>query len=711
MTARISIGIVQWVRGLEFGLSRDLILKADVFFHCLKNPNIDKLAQGMTCLYHVKPDTRRAGWIAVDIVPLKDANNDDIHHVVHDHFSALRPQPVLLTILPLLSEENRERFMGRMLYDIDRVDTPEKYTESLNVIALIRSLGEDAERSFIRRLANLATGPYKFRLWVDGQSDEIDASTVSTYYFRASKNDRDKIAKSVPSSALLAIFLSVLENGGRITDLPNDKICLEMLDRAKAWPPKEYSSLTDRIWERSSEPVQLQLWLRGFSYRFDSATFRLQFLLLTPEEQFLFIRRLAKDHEEERITLTVEMLKGLVRFEQDAGDDPSIDCSVDIVLQAIIDLSAGKPLSVEQQIGHVLAKHFDRKAFAKYRVKELFDRCEGRGTVTEDKRLEEGSPKVLTYRRSNLIPAGVVFCEGHKAPSMDRTHGVEFWFCRNVPCFMPCNQGHKHAQWEKYTLRDLLHVLKIPFDEAQYQTFLGYINRLNDLLAHLNCRSCGKILSPVGKSNYAFYLATRFSCTNPDCTTKKEVYLNHCLHPRCGNVVDSRDAAKCPNSLHVCPNCFSCCSTAKFGARLQRLGDTAPEHLKKLVQENGGHMERGIHFCFKCGNELVGGIEKYRLTLKWLIASAKTDRRIWKSDRRQDGGWWFVVDFPEEKYTTLAAMGFEVNAMASGNGRLIAEPREGKTFTLGHCPNASCERHGTECQPNFSFRASANATK
>lgn len=702
MSAKISIGIVQWVRGIEYGVARDLILNEKVFFHSTRNPNIGKLAEGVVCLYEVQPSRKQAGWEAIDIAPIKEATEEDVYRTVHDHLAALLHEPALPTLLLLLSDEKRERLVGRMLYDIDHVDTVEKYTEAVTAIKLIKCLGEATERSFMEKLIDLTNEPYRFRLWVDGHSDEINASTLRANFFLSSEHDRERITKRLPSSTLLALFLSILESIGRIIDLPNDGVCVEMLDRARAWPQEERSRLTDALWERANDSVRLQLWLRGHCERFDLAVFSLQFLLLSPEEQFLFIRRLVRDHAAKRLTLTIETLKGLVRFERDAGDETIIDCSVDIALQVIIDLSEGKPLSVDQQIGPVLAKHFDRKAFEKYRIKELFDRCEGRGYVSEDRLVGQGRPKALTYQRSNRIPAGVVYCEGRKAPYVDRTHGVEFWFCRHAPCFMPCNQGHDEAQWEKYTLRDILRVLQIPFHEDQYQTFLGYINRVNDLLAHLNCRSCGKILTPAKQSNFAFYRATRFTCANLDCPAKDEVYLNHCLHPRCGKVVDSRDSAKCPNSLHVCPNCFSCCSTSKFAERLVRLGETAPKNLRMLVLEGGGHMEKGIHFCFTCGSELVGGNEKYRQTLKWLVANSKTDPRIWKSDRRRDGAWWFVVDFPEDKYTSLTTMGFEVRRMKSGNARLLSEPLGGKEFTLGSCPNTECNRHGIQCQAQFS---------
>lgn len=707
VSVRGSIGVVEWIRNDEYGVVRDLILNEKVFIHWKKNPNVHKLDEGVICLYAIQPSRKQSGWEASDAVPLHEANMKHVGRIVQEHLPALLREFTFPRILELLLEEDRERIIGKILYDIDRIDTREKYTAGLKAIELIKYLGEPAKRSFKHKLADLASAPFRFRFWVDGHLDAIDIPTLKETFFLSSKQDRDKTATSLPRSTLLALFLSILESGGRISDLPIDGQCAEMLDRAKAWPAEEFSRLADEVWLRSTESVQLQLWLRGYSERFDLAAFGLQFLLLSPEEQFLFIRRLVKDHEAKKITITVDTLRSLVRFEHDANDESSIDCSVDIALQAIADLSDGKPLSVDQQIGPVLAKHFDRKAFAKYRIKELFDRCEGRGFVSAHNKDGQTQPRLLSYQRSDQVPAGVVYCEGRKAPYVDRTHGVEFWFCRHTPCFMPCNQGRAAPQWEKYTLRDMLRVLRIPFDEAQYQTFLGYLNRVNDLLAHLNCRSCAKILTPLKESNFAFYRATRFKCTNAACTNNEEVYLNHCLHPRCGKVVDSRDAAKCSNSWHVCPNCFSCCSTAKFSARMERLGSSTPESLRKQVLEAEGHMEKGIHFCFKCSSELIGSNEKYRQTLKWLVANSKTDRRIWKSDRRKkDGGMWFVVDFPMEKYTSLISMGFEVRPMESGNARLLSEPLGGNEFTLGRCPNESCERHGKNCQPNFSYRVS-----
>ncbi len=703
LSSKRSIGVVQWVRAQEYGLVQDGFLNEKVFFHCADNPLIGKLTAGSLCAYQIQPNRRRGGWEATDIAPLKEVASQDVYTITHDNFHIVPPQPALPLILPYLAASDHQRFMDRMLYDIDRVNSAAKYSEAVAGIQLTKCLGETAMRSFVQKLVSQISEPYRFKLWIDGHVDEIATTTLKANFFLASKPERDRASRSLTSTTLLGLFLSMLHDEDRIVDLTEDSNYVEMLERANAWPLEERSQFVDLLWEKSSEAVQLQLWLHGFSERFDLGVFRLQFLLLSPEEQILFIRRLMKAHEAKKQTVTVETLHSLIRFEHDPADDQNIDCSVDIALQAILDLHEGKPLSVDHQIGPVLAKHFDRKAFSKYRIKDLFDRCEGRGHATAENASREGEPKKVAYHRSDKVPAGVIYCEGRKAPEPDRTYGVSFWFCRNTPCFMPCNQGRHSTQWEKYTLRDMLRVLELPFDEDQYQTFLGYINRVNDLLSHLNCRSCGKILTPARQSTFAFYRATRFACTNPTCLDKAEVYLSHCLHPRCGKVVDSRDSAKCPNGWHVCPNCFSCCSTAKLGKRLERLGGTAPENLRKLVLEAGGHLEKGVHFCFKCGSELEGGNEKYRQTLKWLIANTQSDPRIWKSDRQTDGAWWFVVDFPEEKYANLIALGFEVKPMRSGNARLLSEPRNRKEFTLGTCPNSDCDRHGVQSQAQFAY--------
>ncbi len=166
------------------------------------------------------------------------------------------------------------------------------------------------------------------------------------------------------------------------------------------------------------------------------------------------------------------------------------------------------------------------------------------------------------------------------------------------------------------------------------------------------------------------------------------------MNGRCGKIVDSRDSAQCPNSYHVCKSCYSCCSNAVFGRRIEHLktvGQPVPEQLRYIFNNGLGHAERFMRFCYKCGTQLVGGTERYRKTLKWLKDHAMLDPRIPKSGQDRQGISWFLVNFPEEKYLNLKEMGFEVQPSDDGLSRMVYE-REKRTvsFSLGKCPNEEC---------------------
>ena len=93
------------------------------------------------------------------------------------------------------------------------------------------------------------------------------------------------------------------------------------------------------------------------------------------------------------------------------------------------------------------------------------------------------------------------------------------------------------------------------------------------------------------------------------------VYLNHCLNSKCSDVIDSRDSCKCNYQsdghsdipgMYICSTCGSCCSQKVFNNRASIYngeGRTLPRNLSIQVNENLGHEERGISFCYKCGEQ------------------------------------------------------------------------------------------------------------
>lgn len=178
----------------------------------------------------------------------------------------------------------------------------------------------------------------------------------------------------------------------------------------------------------------------------------------------------------------------------------------------------------------------------------------------------------------------------------------------------------KNEAWEKYTLLDFLKILSIDSDNPsiknEYYKYVGSINRFNRLLSRMYCEECGFILHPLHETNFAYYRVVRFHCENIDCTKsdknieENEVYLHHCLNGKCNGIIDSRVSKKCPNGMYICSNeyCGCCCSNEMFKRVLNNLKSTGGNISQKLtiaVNQELGHLEKNLFFCYICGEQMA----------------------------------------------------------------------------------------------------------
>ena len=217
-------------------------------------------------------------------------------------------------------------------------------------------------------------------------------------------------------------------------------------------------------------------------------------------------------------------------------------------------------------------------------------------------------------------PEGITLCEGRLSYKAHTDSQLPFWWCCNRPCFKPNQEERPTADWQHFTLADFISILNLPFNADAYYTFVGLINRVNRLLVRLQCRCCNHVLRPVEQSDFNFYRANRFKCTNRTCKEQEcEVYLSHCLNGHCMTVIDSRDSKRCsyrtegrPDKLgmYICAKCGGCCSKQMLLRRKENLEKTyLPEMLTnhgqyKFIKENLAqrlyHWERMRVFCYKC---------------------------------------------------------------------------------------------------------------
>ena len=210
------------------------------------------------------------------------------------------------------------------------------------------------------------------------------------------------------------------------------------------------------------------------------------------------------------------------------------------------------------------------------------------------------------------IPHGITFCDAVKSEEDQELKKIFYW-CNNGKCFQACQTDHNHLEWSKYTLRDLIKILELPFEDDKYYRFVSLINRANRLIKKLKCDSCSKLLRDVRTSEFAFYRVTTFYCTNLECSKYHSVvYLNHCLNWKCLNIVDSRISTVCPNEWYICDKCNNCCSQVKLANRLENLivnnafNPSNPRHvkLKYQVENDLGHLEKNEKFDYKTGDKI-----------------------------------------------------------------------------------------------------------
>jgi hypothetical protein len=182
-------------------------------------------------------------------------------------------------------------------------------------------------------------------------------------------------------------------------------------------------------------------------------------------------------------------------------------------------------------------------------------------------------------------------------------------------CFVTCIK--KNPNWKEYKLIHLLEILGYNvLEETEagfipnqvYNQFVAQINKAVSFYKRLVCRDCGHILFPVrlNPNNPQNIEYNRTQCLSPSCAQyRKEVYLSFC-HTCKKGLIDSRDSKQCPNGLHICPECNSCCSNAFFQTlveRRQRLGMAIPRSWSRNIGQ--GHADRGMIFCHHCGTQKV----------------------------------------------------------------------------------------------------------
>ncbi|MBK9287488.1 MAG: hypothetical protein IPN38_07345 [Flavobacteriales bacterium] len=535
-----------------------------------------------------------------------------------------------------------------------------------------------------REVVPLVDDRSAFTLWLDGYYETIDGDILLEQFSSIDATTLDRLLSRASVEDLHALFELLIDGqgGGDLERHPWPRILAWTL----TCPNEIRMSLVSNIEGRSSPMHRLRLWLDGYTERFDIDEYAALLVEAEQEEQFTFVRRLFKNAAEGKRQVSPSDLKVLLGYGAGRSSLGRLDPSLEIALTIVADQAHG--FVMERHVGEVLMRHFAVESSTDYKVVGLFDECAGRavawGYDTDDNISRKAKPKEL------------FFCEGRKAAVLDREYERSFWWCRNKPCFMPSRSCKPVEEWRGYTVVDMLSILGRSWSDEEYQLFLGGLNRLNALLARLNCRSCGHMMRPQDQSNFAFYRATKFKCVNDACAEKALVYLNRCWQSKCLSVIDSRDSKACSNGMYICSVCNGCCSSKVFERRLgaiRTVGQAVPDGLMQLVVANAGHAETQEYFCHACGGPVKVVSDDYRKTLEWLKGHCRKHPSVKDGGQRSDGGWWFKLDVPPEKYVSLKKLGFQLVKDKRFNTPLVAEPWSSDKGSVGSCMNNKCRMH------------------
>lgn len=392
------------------------------------------------------------------------------------------------------------------------------------------------------------------------------------------------------------------------------------------------------ISEQSSKFEKVYLWLNDYTTKVDFNIIIEEFDKFPHNQQPYLLRKLFSLIHRNRVVANKNVLAQLFNL----STSQKLNLDVRICLAVINSLSNKHIFIGENVLSDIVCQFVNENVNDIIQIYDLFQVCKGRTRIkySDDVRSNwflniEGQEFIVngdsvrvnerhytfnkesktveiegeTYsfkwvkRENNFIiklydkPMGITFCDAVKS-EIDEFLGKRFYWCCNSKCFSPCQGDHIHLEWSKYSLRDFIKILKLPFAEDEYYRFVSMINRSNRLLKKLKCNECNQLLRDTKTSQFSFYRVTTFHCTNSECSKHHEVvYLNHCLNWKCLNVVDSRISHTCSNGWYLCDSCGNCCSQKILENRLANLltnkafNPNNPRHhrLKYQVDNKLGH--------------------------------------------------------------------------------------------------------------------------
>lgn len=569
------------------------------------------------------------------------------------------------------------------------------------------------------------------KLWLDSFVETCQIDYIASIILSATQQTKRTIFGKCSEADKSNIFFKVLYSYKNIDTEPKLKVIKEFLKLSKEFAAEKHEKILTAAINVCPDYFKLNLWLEDYHETLDFNSYKLYTITLSPADQKKFVKKVLKNIHEGKANISVEELTTLnvIDFETsklaEKVDESHLDYSTSIILNVISELQSQTKLetpketnSAEHRIYDLIIKQIKEPKDI-LQIEGYFDECGGRCNVSvheEKNEVGEVTAHNVSYHRNEHYKAkNHPICDGRKA--VNRTtkepllsdEKVEYWWCANQKCFKPSREIHNSTDWEKYSLLDFLTILKVDFKETDLEIYLNIINKANRFLKHLKCRECNHILYPKGKTQYAFYGVSNFSCNTENCSEKgKEIYLSHCLNGYCEMEIDSRDCVKCkPPGLdaescgwYVCNFCHSCCSGQQLERRKYVYDTILHKEYKCHIK---GHRDLGIVSCNKCGDSMESkdmNVTEYERILKWFMDNKDTSERIHKSGKNKLDKWWFVIKRGNESYEAFRKklkkyfeVGFQIPDYDKDKDlQLISEPidfkkHSGDILTCKNCGN------------------------
>ncbi len=420
----------------------------------------------------------------------------------------------------------------------------------------------------------------------------------------------------------LSIFSLARRRLTELTDFKNDDGFQQIYRWYSFLKSKEQISKI----KNSKNPVcQILLWIDEKVDEIDIDTASKVFIYLDSMRQVLFVKRLIqrKVLGDERINL--DTLQNLVyadlelyKDNKEINPNRTLDISTFVLIELLRRFKGEGKFMLESELFITVFSQI-KGIQSPFKLKYYFDKCQGRCCMKDASR-----PDSREGRNHFWFPHGLDgFCDAQKINKKEES-GDEYYWCGNARCYKNTVKIHEPNEWKDYSVWDMIHVLglhsKCKEDDmyAAYITFVAQVNKFNQIAERLKCRECGKLLYPtlpIGTSNFHYYTVTKFYCKNEKCSQfDKEVYISHCFHPKCYDIIDSRDSKKCENGRYICPSCAHCCTDWEFEKTIQKYGSTgyvSPLIMHYYINKLGHNNLKKDNleyipkfFCYKCGKEL-----------------------------------------------------------------------------------------------------------